>query len=126
MNKLKLMRFLRLLYIVVIGGSLAATYFAGATVTTTATSAICSVVAVVRTFIAFIALLLFIIGGVLYAIAHFLPAAGNLRGNLQGWSIGMLIGGIVGIILVLVAPGLINLIVGAGGNTSITSISGGC
>jgi hypothetical protein len=59
-----------------------------------------------------LALLLFIAGGSLYAGAHMLPAAGNLRGNLQGWSMGMIMGGIVGIILVLLAPYLVGLILG--------------
>lgn len=92
------------------------------------TSSICSIVQVVRSFVAYIALLLFIVGAVLYALAHLLPAAGNMRGNLQGWSIGMIIGGIVGIILVLIAPGLINIIISSAGSgtSGITSIPAGC
>lgn len=92
-------------------------------------SSICSIVDVVRSFIGYIALLLFIVGAVLYAVAHLLPAAGNMRGNLQGWSIGMIIGGVVGIILILIAPGVINLIIGsasASGASGVSSIPSTC
>ncbi len=76
---------------------------------------LCGIVGSIRTVIGVIAILLFITGGALYAGAHMLPAAGNLRGNLQGWSMGMIIGAVVGLILVLLAPTLLNVIAGVGG-----------
>ena len=76
---------------------------------------LCGIVGSIRTVIGVIAILLFITGGALYAGAHMLPAAGNLRGNLQGWSMGMIIGAVVGLILVLLAPTLLNVVAGVGG-----------
>ena len=82
------------------------------------TSTLCGVVNGVRTVIGVLALLLFIIGGALYALAHLLPAAGNIRGNLQGWSLGMILGGIVGLILVILAPIILGFVLGFGGITT--------
>lgn len=81
---------------------------------TVITSTLCGVINNVRTVVGVIALVLFILGGVLYAVAHMLPAAGNLRGNLQGWSLGMIVGGIVGLIIVIIAPSIIGDIASAG------------
>lgn len=75
----------------------------------------------IRDIIGLLAIVLFILGGTMYAIAHLLPAAGNIRGNVQGWSLGMIMGSIVGLILVLMAPQLISLIVSASGSTTITT-----
>jgi hypothetical protein len=84
----------------------------------TLSASLCGIVSSIRTVIGVLALLLFIAGGSLYAGAHMLPAAGNLRGNLQGWSMGMIMGGIVGIILVLLAPYLVGMIINLGGTSS--------
>lgn len=86
------------------------------------TSNLCNVVNTVRTVVGIFALVLFVVGGVLYAAAHFLPAAGNLRSGLQGWSLGMIMGGIIGLILVLAAPWIVSTVAGFG--SSISSISG--
>ena len=88
--------------------------------TTTLSTSLCGIVSDIRTVIGVIAILLFITGGALYAGAHMLPAAGNLRGNLQGWSMGMIIGAVVGIILVILAPTLLSVIGGIGGTTLST------
>jgi type IV secretory pathway VirB2 component (pilin) len=85
---------------------------------TTLTASLCGIVASLRAVIGVLALLLFIAGGTMYAGAHMLPAAGNLRGNLQGWSMGMIMGGVVGIILVLIAPYILNMIIGIGGGAA--------
>ncbi|MCL4375587.1 hypothetical protein M1394_02200 [Candidatus Marsarchaeota archaeon] len=86
------------------------------------TSNLCNVVNTVRTVVGIFALVLFVVGGVLYAAAHFLPSAGNLRSGLQGWSLGMIMGGIIGLILVLAAPWIVSTVAGFG--SSISSISG--
>ncbi len=83
-------------------------------------SQLCVLVGDVRGVIGVLALVLFIIGGVLYAVAHFLPTAGQIKGNLQGWSMGMVLGGIIGIILVLLAPYVVSLVVGFGGTQIAT------
>ncbi|MEM0094927.1 MAG: hypothetical protein QXX74_03325 [Candidatus Micrarchaeaceae archaeon] len=80
-------------------------------------SQLCGIVNGVRTIIGIIALVMFLIGGVLYAIAHFLPSAGQIKGSLQGWAMGMIIGGIVGLILVIIAPYIIGQVVAFGGNS---------
>jgi hypothetical protein len=104
--------------------SVASLTFAQSTQATTVISkSLCNVVTSVQTVIGVISLVLFILGGALYAVAHMLPAAGNLRGNLQGWSLGMIVGGIVGLIIVIIAPYIIGTIIGNSSlaGTAITS-----
>lgn len=88
------------------------------------TSSLCSIISIVASVIAFFAVFMFIIGGVLYAFAHFLPAAGNLKGSMQGWGIGMLMGGIIMLILYILAPYIVGQIVslGNGGTTAGTTL----
>jgi uncharacterized protein YqgC (DUF456 family) len=69
--------------------------------------------------IVLVVLVLFILGAALYAIAHFLPSAGNMKSGLQGWSIGMMIGGLVGLILIIIGPFIVNLFANAGGLPSV-------
>ncbi len=77
-------------------------------------SSLCGIIKSIQAVVGIIALALFILGGAFYAVAHMLPAAGNLKGNLQGWSLGMIVGGIVGLIIVIIAPHLISMIYTAG------------
>lgn len=119
MVEMDFFRWMKLVYYTVVIGALASSFVFAQT--SAVSSVLCSVVDTVRGFIAILALLLFIIGGTLYAIAHFMPAAGNMRGNMQGWSLGMIVGGLVGIILVLIAPGIVNIIAGASGGTVATT-----
>ena len=84
------------------------------------TSSLCIIIDNIQAVIGVIALMLFVLGGVMYAIAHMLPAAGNIKSSMQGWGLGMIIGGIVGIIIVIIAPGIIHLIIiSAGGSAHI-------
>ncbi len=83
-------------------------------------SSLCNIIGNIKAVVGFIALALFILGGAFYAVAHMLPAAGNLKGNLQGWSLGMIVGGIVGLIIVISAGGIINLVYSAGGLGSVS------
>ncbi len=92
----------------------------------TISASLCGIVNQISEVIGILALLLFIVGGTMYAAAHLLPAAGNLRGNLQGWSMGMIVGGVVGLILVLLAPSLLNIIATAGGVTTNLIPTAGC
>jgi len=71
-----------------------------------------SIVTIVQTIIGVFAIALFMIGGILYAAAHFMPAAGQIRANMQGWAMGMILGAIVGLILVIIAPYLVSFIKG--------------
>ena len=88
---------------------------------TAVSSAFCALVGEVRGIIALFALVMFLVGGVLYAIAHFLPSAGSFRGNLQGWAMGMILGGIIGVILVIIAQPIVNMVVGFGNGLSSVS-----
>ncbi len=87
----------------------------------TLSSTFCGIVGTVRSIISLFALVMFLAGGVLYAVAHFLPTTGQLKGSMQGWALGMILGGIVGIILVVIAPSVVNMVAGFGNNISAVS-----
>ncbi len=94
--------------------------------TANAISSLCSIISNIGSFIAIISLLMFILGGTLYAVAHFLPSAGNFRSGLQGWGMGMIIGGVLVLVLYFIGPYIIDTIItiGSGGNGfGINSIS---
>lgn len=84
-------------------------------------SALCSIISSVSLVLGVFALIMFILGGTIYAFAHFLPAAGNLKGAMQGWGMGMLMGGIIALVLYILAPYIVAKIIGI----SIASGSGG-
>lgn len=75
------------------------------------TSTLCGIVGGVRAVVGDLALALFLLGGILYASAHFLPSAGNLKPQAQSWSMAMLIGGVIGVILVIVAPLIVSIVI---------------
>ncbi len=83
---------------------------------------LCGFVTGIRTVIGALALALFLIGGVLYAIAHFLPTSLDYRKNLIGWSTAMIVGGIIGLIVVILAQPLISTFTGIG--TSVGGVIG--
>ncbi len=76
--------------------------------------ALCGIINTIGTVIAIFSLVMFILGGTLYALAHFLPAAGNFRSGLQGWGMGMIIGGIVALILYIAAPYIVTTVANFG------------
>jgi hypothetical protein len=80
------------------------------TTTVAAQAALCSVISTISFILSILALMLFILGGTLYAFAHFLPATGNFRGGMQGWGMGMLMGGIISLILYILAPFIVGKI----------------
>ncbi len=100
--------------------------FAGALVTTgtggstTISTVLCNIVTTVQDVLSILALMMFILGGTLYAFAHVLPATGNLRSSLQGWGMGILMGGIISLVLYIIAPYIINSLMAAGGSTNQT------
>ncbi len=82
----------------------------------------CAIVNDIRDVVGVFALAMFLIGGILYAAGHFMPAAGNIRSTTQGWAMGMIIGGIIGLILVIIAPTILQIITSFGaGNGSINA-----
>ncbi len=88
---------------------------------TALSSQLCALVSDIRMIVGVFTLALFLIGGVLYAAAHFMPAAGQIKSNMQGWAMGMIIGGVVGLILVIIAPYIVKAIAGfSAGNVTLT------
>lgn len=73
---------------------------------------LCGIVQGVQTFVGILALALFMIGGVMFAIAHFIPTSVDFRKSMQGWSSAMIVAGIVGIIVVIIAQPLVLLFAG--------------
>ena len=88
---------------------------------------LCGLVDGVRSIIGALAIVLFLIGGVLYATAHFLPTSLEYRKSLIGWAQAMIVGGIIGLVVVLLAQPIVslftNITVGAGGTTGASAIS---
>ena len=110
----------KVMYYLFFATTLIGANFAQSSALTAVSSAFCELVGAVRSIIALFAVVLFLIGGVLYAVAHFLPSAGQLKGSLQGWALGMILGGIVGVILVIIAQPLVNMIAGFGNVASVS------
>lgn len=82
---------------------------------------LCGFVSGVRNIVGILALALFLIGGVLYAISHFLPSSLEFKKSLTSWSTAMIVGGIIGLIVVLLAQPLVQLITGVGSAAASTS-----
>jgi hypothetical protein len=78
------------------------------------TTQFCSLINGVRAVIGVLALLMFLVGAILYAGGHFLPTAGQVKGSAQGWAMGMIIGSLIGVVLFILAPYIISFIVGFG------------
>ncbi len=79
----------------------------------TVENTLCGIYNDIHNLVFIIALVLIVLGGILYAGAHMVP--GDTRGKLQGYSWTMIIGGIVGIIIVLLAPYLVGLFANSSG-----------
>lgn len=101
----------------VINIALLSNFIYAANVTTALSSSLCTVITSIRGAIGVVALTLFVLGATLYAVANFLPAAGNFRTGLQGWAMGMMIGGVVGIILILIGPFILDTVVSVAANS---------
>jgi hypothetical protein len=106
-------KFLRLGILSIVSISILFTVISAQNTTSTSIidTKICQIITVVRGIVGFLVLLLFIIGAIIYAIGHFLPASGNFKTNAQAYGIGMIIGGILGLILVIIAPYLVTMII---------------
>ena len=84
---------------------------------------LCGVVATVSDVLSILALMMFIVGGTLYAFAHVLPATGNIRANLQGWGMGMLMGGIIALILYIIAPFIVDKLMNISQSPTVGSVT---
>jgi hypothetical protein len=85
-------------------------------------SELCSLVHAVQSIIGIIALVLFLLGGLLYAISHFLPTNLEFKKSMTTWSTAMIVGGVIGLVLVLIAQPLISLIIGFGQTAGAGSV----
>ncbi len=126
----KLTRLLAVIAMFVSSVGMLSTVYAGSNPYPHATGAnaiivsLCGIINTISTIIAFFSLAMFIVGGTLYALAHFLPATGNLRAGLQGWGMGMIIGGIIALVLYIVAPHIVTTVANIGGTSGGTTAQG--
>ena len=111
MNKLRVMVFL------LAASGMVLPLFAQASVLT---SVFCSIISTVRTVIGILALALFLLGGVLYAVSHFLPTTLDVKKSMASWSTAMIVGGVIGLIIVVIAPFIVNIIAGIGSGLTAT------
>ncbi|MGC9132767.1 MAG: hypothetical protein ACP5HJ_04015 [Candidatus Micrarchaeia archaeon] len=81
-------------------------------------SALCNAVGIIKASVTIIAVAMFVVGGLLYAIGNLLT--GGMKQSAHGWAQSLIIGGIVGIILVLLAQPLVNLFTGMQNLPSVT------
>ncbi len=105
---------LRLLLYVLTATSVISTVF-GESLLSSLSVTLCGFIQGIRNVIGILAMALFLIGGVLYSVAHFIPTSVEFRKSLQGWSTAMIIGGIIGLIVVIIAAPLVTLFAGFGG-----------
>jgi hypothetical protein len=90
---------------------------------TTIQSTLCGIISTISSVIFIIAIFMFVLGSILYGVAHMFPAAGNLKGSTQGWGIGMIIGGIIAIVLYLLSSFIITHLASLSNNGVIPAIS---
>ena len=81
---------------------------------------LCGFVNGIRGIIGILAIALFLIGGVLYAVSHFLPSSLDFKKSLTSWSTAMIVGGVIGLIIVILAQPIVSMIMGIG-----TAVPGG-
>ena len=87
-----------------------------------ATNAICQVFNTVRNIIFLLGLTLMILGGALYAGANIMPS--QSKGGFQGYGMAMIVGGVIGVAIAVAAPFVLNLLVTAGGGSTVLGSTG--
>ncbi len=83
---------------------------------------ICSLYNTIHSIVFVLALLLFILGGVMYAVSHILP--GKAKGEFQGYAWAMIIGGVIAVIIVVAAPFVLNSVVNSSSTSTSTLLNG--
>lgn len=89
---------------------------AGQGLTTSLSAQLCNIVNGIRAVVGILALALFLLGGVMYAVSHFLPGDVEIKKSMTAWSTAMITGGIIGLIIVLLAQPIVSLVNGIGGS----------
>ncbi len=101
---------------------------AASTISSTGNTVICQLYAIyatTQTAIYVIAILLMILGGVIFAASHIMP--GQSKGTLQGYATGMILGGIIGVIIAVMAPYIFQLLAGSHGQAVLANAAAlGC
>ncbi len=72
---------------------------------------LCGIVDEIRNVVGILALTLFLLGGILYSISHFLPTNLDFKKSLTTWSTTMLIGAVIALVIVLAAKPLLTTII---------------
>ncbi|MDE1854816.1 MAG: hypothetical protein KGH57_00640 [Candidatus Micrarchaeota archaeon] len=102
---------------------LSTTIVSAQSITAALSSELCGIVNNIRAIVGILALALFLIGGVMYAVGHFLPTSLDYRKSLLGWATAMITGGVIGLIVVLLAPFIVGLVTGLGQTAAGSSIN---
>ena len=102
---------------------LSTTIVSAQSITAALSSELCGIVDNIRAIVGILALALFLIGGVMYAVGHFLPTSLDYRKSLLGWATAMITGGIIGLIVVLLAPFIVGIVTNLGQTAAGSSIN---
>ena len=88
---------------------------------------LCGLVGSVMGIVGALSLTLFLLGGVLYAVSHFLPTNLDFKKSLHTWSTTMIIGAVVALVVVIAAKPLLTLIANLGASaTGASALSISC
>jgi len=71
-------------------------------------------VQLIKDIVPIVVLALFILAGLVYALGQVFDAA--TRQKAQNWAMAMIVGGVVGILIVIIAPFLVDFLVGMSGS----------
>jgi hypothetical protein len=80
-------------------------------------SVLCGIVMLIKSVSVVLAIAMFVIGGILYAVGNLLT--GQMKQSAHGWAQGLIIGGIIALILIILAQPVVNLIAQAGNLTPV-------
>jgi hypothetical protein len=89
-------------------------------------SSLCDVVNGIRNIVGVLSLALFLLGGVLYAVSHFLPQSLEFKKSLTTWSTAMIIGAVIALVIVLAAKPLLTMIVNIAGSSGGSALNISC
>ena len=84
--------------------------FATSSVASTINEQLISLVNMLRSIVPVIALGLFVFAGIVYAVGQVFDV--QTRQKAQNWAMAMIVGGIIGIIIVIIAPWLVDFLLG--------------
>ncbi len=107
---------LPLFAVVLLSGVTLAAAAQGSAVASGITSQLCQIRNLIVGIIPTIALIMFLLAGLVYAAGQTFGA--EMKAKAQGWAMSLLVGGIIGIVLAVVAPMLVDTFMNMGGGMS--------